>query len=147
MSDRKYRQRGYQDSDREGSSGKRGGGPVSRPPREGPRGRGLGRPTESVFRCAQCGRRIPLLQQLENNATCPQCDTALHSCTHCQYFDTTAPMECRQPIEKRIARKSDANECELFAPRMKQEFESGSRDRSDDGPDDPRAAFDALFKK
>ena len=50
MSDRKYRQRGYQDDEpRERSRST----PSS--PREGPRGRGLGAPTRSVFRCHDCG--------------------------------------------------------------------------------------------
>lgn len=142
MSDRKYRQRGYQDEDRGESASRRGGrsAPRSRP--EGPRGRGLGRPTQSVFCCARCGQRVPLLDRVEADAVCPNCDAALHTCTHCQFFDTAAPLECRQPIEERIARKSERNDCDSFEPRLKQEFES----TSDDRPDDPRAAFDALFK-
>lgn len=52
-------------------------------------------------------------------------------------------MQCRQPIEERVAKKAERNQCELFEPRYKQEFAASSeRPR-----DDPRAAFDALFKK
>lgn len=144
MSDRKYRQKGYQDSDRtagKGRGGSVGGG--QRPRREGPRGRGLGRPTQSVFRCSMCGARIPILTPLEPTATCPQCDADLHTCTHCQHFDTSAPLECRQPVEERIPVKAKRNDCQLFEPRSKQEFAA----ESERPPDDPRAAFDALFKK
>ena len=50
-------------------------------------------------------------------------------------------MECRQPIEERIPKKSKANECELFEPKTTQEF-----DQESPPPDDAKAAFDALFK-
>jgi len=52
-------------------------------------------------------------------------------------------MQCRQPIEERVVKKAERNHCELFEPRYKQEFAASS----ERPPDDPRAAFDALFKK
>ena len=55
MSDRKYKQRGYQDSGREERSARRPQGP--RDTSRGPRGRGLGKPSGSVFKCAVCGKR------------------------------------------------------------------------------------------
>lgn len=139
MSDRKYRQRGYQDTDRPAAPTRtppRGGG--DEPPK--PRGRGLGMPTATVFRCASCGRAAT--PPGNPDARCPACGAALHSCTNCVSFDSGAPRECRQPVAERIARKSDVNRCELFAPRLAQEFEREERR----APDDPRAAFDALFK-
>ena len=42
----------------------------------------------------------------------------------------------------RVARKAERNECPEFAPRLAQEFAQEERRR----PEDPRAAFDALFK-
>ena len=73
---------------------------------------------------------------------CAACGAALHTCTNCRYFDSTAPRECRQPVTERVAKKAAANRCELFAPRLAQEF---AREETRP-PDDPRAAFDALFK-
>ena len=61
MTDRKYRHRGYQDSDRERDERRppeRQGEPA-RPRMEGaPRGRGLGAPTAAVFKCSACGREV-----------------------------------------------------------------------------------------
>lgn len=143
---RKYRQRGYQDSDRtegrpkgKAGKGKKGQGPR----REGPRGRGMGAPTKTVFRCAACGHQLFLTGDIELDATCHKCGTDLHTCTHCRHFDTSAAFECRQEIPQRISKKSTRNECELFEPKLAQEFESDN-ERLD--PDDARAAFDALFK-
>jgi len=56
-------------------------------------------------------------------------------------MDSSVRNECRQPIEERIPRKSNANECDLFEPKLVQEIEADKA-----APGDPRAAFDALFK-
>lgn len=133
-----------EDERREG--GRKGAGAKKgpRPKREGPRGRGLGAPTKTVFRCAACGQALPpLLEAIAPEATCPSCGTDLHTCTHCRHFDTSAPFECRRPIPQRMASKSKRNGCDLFEPKVAQEFEA-DKDRLD--PDDARAAFDALFK-
>jgi hypothetical protein len=148
----KYRQRGYKDSERE----ERGGGGAGRGPqgprekKDGPRGRGLGAPTESVFRCAACGEKqfsvlegvVP--EEVAPDATCKKCGAALHSCSNCVHFDTSARWECRQAdrIPARVAKKTAANDCPAFTPKRVSEF---AKDR-DKPPSDPRAAFDALFK-
>jgi len=137
---RRYKQRGYRED--EGGREKRSGGPapVSERP-EGPRGRGLGAPTESSFRCARCGELVRReAQLLPPDATCGKCGSDLHTCTNCRHFDTSARFECRQEIPERIAKKATRNTCQLFEPKLVQGF------RADSGkPDDPRAAFDALF--
>jgi hypothetical protein len=138
MSDRKYRQSGYQDDEpREKRS--RPSGP--REKSDKPRGRGLGKPTKSVFRCSRCGHSYTVGQDVALDATCSGCGDDLHACTNCTHFDSSAPMECRQPIAERISKKSKRNECELFEPKTTQEFAKESPP-----PDDARAAFDALFK-
>ncbi len=135
MSDRKYRQRGYRDDERPRGEVARG----PRPEREGPRGRGLGAPTKTVFRCARCGTLARPGAEVGPTAVCPKCDSDLHTCTNCRHFDTSAPGECRVAAAPRVAAKAKRNECSHFEPKATQEFDSGSQ------PDDPRAAFDALF--
>ncbi len=148
MSDRKYGQRGYQSEDRDKPRQK--APPQQRDPAQGPRGRGLGAPTATVFRCAACGRKVELAAEVVMTSTCPHCAADLHTCTHCASFDSGVRNECRQggatladgSREVRIAKKSKRNECTLFTPRATQEF---AKDETR-APDDPRAAFDALFK-
>jgi len=146
MSDRKYKQRGYQGED----AGKRASRPRAEPqqqtpPRsergERPRGRGLGAPTEDVFRCARCGAVSAVGVAAAFEARCTQCGADLHTCTHCAQFDTGAPFECRRQIAVRVSPKDRANRCELFEPRVSREF---AREKTRDG--DSRSAFDALFK-
>lgn len=140
MSDRKYRQRGYQDSDSgRGDRRRRDRGP--RPQREGPRGRGMGAPRVSVFRCADCGRRVSAAGGVEMDKVCPHCEADLHTCVNCQHFDPSARWQCRQEIPKPVAGKRKRNDCELFAPKTVMEFEENAART----PDEARAAFDDLF--
>lgn len=143
MSERKYRHRGYQDSEweereRRAERNRR----VQEEGRLAPRGRGLGAPTVSVFRCRVCGEKQPFSGAIALEATCSKCKAALHSCSHCSFFDTSAPNECLKPVRTRIANKNAANACQLFAPRLVQEFASDEASLKD-----PRAAFEALFRK
>ncbi|MEM7584061.1 MAG: hypothetical protein AAF560_11810 [Acidobacteriota bacterium] len=143
MSDRKYRQRGYQDSDRDRGS-HRGRSSSPRPPRpEGPRGRGLGKPTATVFRCAVCGEKQRDDLQIVFDSRCWKCSTDLHTCTHCRHFDTSAPGECRRSAPDYVASKAKRNTCGLFEPKAAQEVDASA---GNDTPSDAKAAFDALFK-
>jgi hypothetical protein len=142
---RKYRQAGYQDEER--GRGERPAPRAPRPPAdrlrpEAPRGRGLGAPGREVFRCAVCGALQAAAGAAEATAKCEGCGADLHTCTHCAHFDTSARFECRQPIPERVAGKGKANDCARFAPRVSVEH---TAERSE--PEDPRAAFDALFDK
>ena len=136
MGDRKYKQRGYMDSDERPSRAPSG----PRQPPDGPRGRGLGAPTNQVFRCHDCGESLSLFESIAFDAACGKCSSALHSCTHCRFFDTSAINECTQPIRERIASKTKTNECDSFSPRITLENDSGSVST------DARSAFDALFE-
>ena len=144
MSDeRKYRHRGYQDT---GDRGARPRGPQApREKKEGPRGRGLGAPSETVFRCNKCGEQRPLLGEIAFDTTCAKCGADLHTCSNCNSFDTSARWECRryEEIPARVMKKSTRNDCPLFTPKVTQEF---AQEAEKPAPSDARAAFDALFK-
>ena len=142
----KYRQRGYQDSDRRDERPRPGlQGP--REKKDGPRGRGLGAPSESVFRCAACGEKQLLMpdEPLPLDATCRKCNADLHTCSNCVSFDTGVRWECRRhpEVPARVPKKRDRNECPLFTPKLAQEF---AKDSDKPAPGDARSAFDALFK-
>lgn len=140
----KYRQRGYQDSgDRDARSPR--GPQAPREKKEGPRGRGLGAPSETVFRCAACGEKRPVFEEIPVDATCTRCGADLHTCSNCINFDTSVRWECRrfQEIPARVPKKRDRNECPLFTPKTTQEF---AKDSDKPSPGDARSAFDALFK-
>ena len=152
MSDRKYRQPGYQNSDDDRRESPRPATPrPPRDPRDEPRGRGLGAPTVSAFRCARCGELSTVGAAAALEARCTKCGADLHTCTHCSSFDPAAPFQCRQPIRERVPKKDVANRCDLFDPRVSQEFAAekpGAASGRPEGqrPNDARSAFEALFK-
>jgi len=143
MSDRKYRQQGYQDGARTG--GDRGGGfSPDRPARlEGaPKGRGAERNRDEVFRCKVCGEKND--PEVAAAAKCRKCGAALHACRQCRSFDGAARWQCRADIPAPVPSKSDANACALFAPVVSLDLTGA---KSADTPDQARAAFDKLFGK
>jgi hypothetical protein len=138
MSDRKYRQRGYQDEPRERERPGPKGPQAPREKPEGPKTPNL-MASHEVFRCARCGNRLALSVETDNR--CSRCGVDLHSCIQCVSFDTSARFECAQPLAARVAPKDTANRCALFAPRTTVERETGTQ-----GPPSARQAFDDLFK-
>jgi hypothetical protein len=146
MSDRKYKQQGYQSSGEPPAGSARREDASPRPPAERgerPRGRGLGAPTAEVFRCARCGEASPVAAAMALDARCAACGCDLHACVHCAQFDTSARFECRRELPARVTPKDRRNACEQFEPRLRHEFE---REATRAAPGDARSAFDALFK-
>ena len=144
MSDRKYGQRGYQDSGGRSEPRRQAPG-APRERKEGPRGRGLGSPTETVFRCVACGEKRLVEQEIPVDAVCARCGADLHACANCVSFDTSVRWECRrwEEIPARVPKKRERNDCPLFTPKLVQEF---GKEADKPSPDSARAAFDALFK-
>jgi len=157
MSDRKYRQRGYQD---EGKPRGPQGPKAPRPPQERAPGRVLqderGPKTPNlmgmreVFKCARCGNKLALTVELDSR--CAQCGVDLHSCIQCVSFDTSARWECSQSpqLPARIAPKDERNVCPMFTPRTTIERQTGSptapSGEGGSGTSSARKAFDDLFK-
>ncbi|HEX2270412.1 MAG TPA: hypothetical protein VHH35_12785 [Pyrinomonadaceae bacterium] len=140
MSDRKYRQRGYMDNNREPQrSQPKPQGQSAPRDREGPRSPKMMAFGE-VVKCASCGAKAPTSILAES--ACPKCNAELHTCRQCTYFDPGARFECSRKITARIVNKNARNTCELFAPRTVVE-----RETSSGAPKDARQAFANLFKK
>lgn len=155
--DRKYRQPGYQDSDRSGFKERRGD---ERPRAPGPKlplditGPRLPRLVQAVTaaRCFNCSTQLPA--GIDWNGNCPKCNTPLHCCKQCAHFELVTRFQCLKPIPVRIPVKDKANDCALFSPRV-----TVARDGSaaapppspiveaPTSPDAARSAFDKLFKK
>ena len=146
MSDRKYRQHGYRDDDRE-----RQPKPSSRPAPEpgAPAGarrisqdgpRNINMPGfRQVVRCSQCGTVVT--EEITLEARCLRCGTDLHSCAQCTSFDPGSRFECMETtLTARISPKNTRNTCALFAVRTTVE-----RETTTPKVDTARKAFDDLF--
>jgi hypothetical protein len=168
--DRKYNQRGYQESSRDNTRDKdrefsQGGESrrEERPRAQGPRppidvtGPRLPRLVQAVAaaRCFNCS--TPLAAGADFPAECPKCHAALHCCKQCAYFEPSTRFQCIKPVPVRIVAKDQANDCTLFRARVTVARDSAAPAPAQTGPaasaatprsaDHARAAFDSLFKK
>jgi hypothetical protein len=150
MSDRKYRQRGYQDEPRERPAK----GPQPPKPQEprAPRGQTHLAPRtynmpgfREAMRCQRCGNQIT--PPVGTVAKCNRCGADLHACVNCVNFDTGVRWECTEhaKIPARVPQKDAANDCALFTPRTTVERETHSEPKTESGSS-ARKAFDDLFK-
>jgi len=147
MSDRKYRQRGYQDNRPERPpqpKPQEKGGPKGS--REGPRPMHMPG-FQEVLRCAMCGAVVPPPIDITLESQCPKCRADLRSCKNCRNFDTGAQFECTEAIPARITKKDIRNQCEYFMPRSSIERETRDSGGGASRPISARSAFDDLFKK
>jgi hypothetical protein len=156
MSDRKYRQRGYQDDDRDRRPPGERSGPA-RPERApgAPAGarrissEGARNPKmmgfREVARCARCGALVDA--QILSRSACAKCSLELRSCIQCVHFDPGARFECTQNIPSRVSPKDTANECPHFSARTAWERETTAvTSQNPTEPSGARKAFDDLFK-
>jgi hypothetical protein len=158
MSERKYKQRGYQDDDRERRPGP-AGGPAGAPRPERTPGAPAGARRISsegaknpnmpgfreVARCSRCGTLVDA--QIFSRSRCAKCGQDLRSCAQCVHFDPGARFECTQTIAARVSPKDAANECSFFTPRTSWERETSSASSSKPSePSGAKKAFDDLFK-
>jgi len=160
MSDeRKYRQRGYQDDNRERKPA--APRPDSKPEREpgAPAGarrissEGARNPrmmgSRQVARCTRCGTIVD--PEVMSRSKCPKCQVELRSCIQCVNFDPSASLECAIRIPVRVSPKDVANECQHFSMRTAWERETtaASTTQGNASPKEPggaKKAFDDLFK-
>lgn len=164
--DRKYNQRGYQESSREPREfpGNQDGRRDDKPRPQGPRpsiditGPRLPRLVQAVAaaRCFNCSTAVPTGADFPE--TCPKCQTALHCCKQCAYFEPSTRFQCLKPVPLRIPAKDRANDCTLFKPRVTVARDSAiapvpvssngsANQQAPRNAGDARAAFDSLFKK
>ena len=165
MSDRKYRQRGYQDDGRErhaAAVARQGNKPEREPgapagarriSSEGARNpRMMG--YREVARCARCGAFVDA--QIFSRSTCPKCQQELRACVQCTHFDPGARFECARPLPARVVAEGRGQRVQPCSrPRTSWERETtaaGTRrppalaSQSGAPSSSARKAFDDLFK-
>lgn len=92
--------------------------------------------------CYNCGERLDLVseQKILRHEECPKCQSSLHCCKMCIFYDQSSYNECREPLAERILEKEKANFCTYYKLR-------GGAGNSGPSKDDLFSAADALFKK
>ena len=148
MSDRKYRQRGYQDDDRERPPRPQQPRPAPEPgapagarriSQDGPKNINMPGFRE-VVRCATV-RHAGHAPKSPPSASARSARADLHACAQCASFDPGSRFECMQhALTARVSPKNARNSCTLYSPRTTVE-----RETTTPRTDDARKAFDDLF--
>ena len=71
----------------------------------------------------------------------PGCDSPLHACRNCEFYDPAFNNSCRETAAERVVEKEKQNFCDYFRPY------TGKHGSARLGVSDARAALEALFKK
>ncbi len=164
MSDRKYRQHGYQDDDRDRRPPRDNAltGGDRRPEREPGAPAGTRRMSSEgaknprmmgyrqVGKCARCG--TPVEGEILSLSKCERCGEALHACVQCVHMDPSARFECTEVIPVRVLPKAAANTCDRYAARTSWERETSSTpapaspaSQTPESASGAKKAFDDLF--
>ena len=141
MSDRKYRQHGYQDSG--GKAGeKQSRDQPGKKETFGPRA--LQMPgTHTVSRCAQCGTLLGSISEPMENVRSADSNCTLAG--NARISTLRGGLSVRSRSHRRIPRKDERNECTFYSVSVRMEKETSTPGAA--RPMDARTAFENLFKK
>ena len=68
--------------------------------------------------CFSCGASLAeMTLPLRRLEVCPECDSELHVCLMCRFYDTGVAKSCREPVAEEVRDKRSANFCDYFTPR------------------------------
>ena len=82
---------------------------------------------------------VPL--PLSRREECPKCLASPRACRGCDFYDTSASNDCREPMADLVAEKEAANLCDYFRPRMGPGAVAGAPSA------DAKAKLEAVFGK
>jgi len=94
--------------------------------------------------CWKCGsefKEISGARKVLRSDTCPNCDSDLHVCKNCKFYDRQYHNECRETQAEWVNDKERANFCDYFTPGNRA---VEAKNKSSD--DDVKSAFNGLFK-
>lgn len=91
--------------------------------------------------CWKCGHALDdMPMPLRRRDECPACDTDLHVCRMCEFYDTSVAKSCREPVAEEVNDKERANFCDYFRGRPGAHDGGGTTDA-----DAARAKLEAMF--
>jgi hypothetical protein len=98
-----------------------------------------------AFSCWKCGAKIeyPSGSRILRADSCPQCDSDLHCCRNCQFYDPGKHNQCAETQAEWVNDKETANYCGYFQPNPTL-LASTSHHASQ--ADDAKKRFDSLFR-
>src|SRR5262245_13137380 len=94
--------------------------------------------------CWKCGTEVAELSETRKilrTDSCSNCDSDLHVCKNCQFYDPQYHNECRETQAEWVSDKERLNYCDYFTASGQQR---GTTPRT--STNQVKSAFDRLFK-
>ena len=85
--------------------------------------------------CFYCKKEVSVVSPVGRRENCPFCDTNLHCCKNCDFYDEKSYNECRESSAERVLDKEKSNFCDYF---------SFSNHTKDELEKDKKSALDQL---
>lgn len=97
-----------------------------------------------AFSCWKCSQAIdlPPAGRVLSRDACPKCDSDLHSCRNCRFYDPGKHNQCAEPQAEWVRDKEAGNYCDYFSPSPI--LNAGKRTSSQ--AEEAKKKFDSLFK-
>lgn len=74
--------------------------------------------SETGLVCWKCGASLAALSiPLRRLEVCPECDSELHVCRMCMFYDPNSIDQCTQEDAEEVREKERANFCDYYKPR------------------------------
>lgn len=97
--------------------------------------------SETGLVCWKCGASLAALSMpFRRLEVCPECDSELHVCRMCTFYDPNSIDQCTQEDAEEVREKERANFCDYYKPRTSAYL---ARDTSQS--DAAKNKLDALF--
>jgi len=95
--------------------------------------------------CYHCGWEWKKPHQPAFREMCPRCDSFLHCCSNCMFYDPTAHSQCKSSTTELVSDKEKSNFCDEFRFREK-ESTADSKPPSNSVKDKPEDKLDPREK-
>jgi hypothetical protein len=92
--------------------------------------------------CHSCKKTLDVGRKVGRRDLCPFCESDLHVCLNCLFYDPGSYNDCREPQAERVVDKARSNFCDYFEFR---DSVSGEREKGEER--DPASKLEGLFKK
>ena len=74
--------------------------------------------SETGLVCWKCGTSLAVLSiPFRRLEVCPECDSELHVCRMCMFYDPNSIDQCTQEDAEEVREKERANFCDYYKPR------------------------------
>jgi hypothetical protein len=95
----------------------------------------------SCWKCAGVSELPPAGRVLARD-TCPKCDSDLHCCRNCRFYDPGKHNQCAETQAEWVGDKEASNYCDYFSPNPV----LSAAQRSSSPAESAKKKFDSLFK-